>query len=54
MNEILGYKRFCEYCKYGLKKWKSVYCNNPYSNFNGKKVNAVRIAHCFELKEDKK
>ena len=48
--DYLGVRKFCEGCKFGEKKWKSVYCNNPESSFYDKKVNSVLLAPCFNPK----
>ena len=51
MTDYLGVKRFCEKCQHGRKKWKSVYCTNENSNFNGLKVNNIVCAPCFSKPE---
>ena len=54
MTDYLGTQRFCEACQHGKKKWKSVYCTNENSNFNGVKVNSIVFAPCFSKRvEDK-
>lgn len=51
MTDYLGVKRLCEGCEFGKRKWKSVYCANPQSNFNGIKTNSIVCAPCFKPME---